>query len=123
MPTPRTGIEHLWIVLTDPEPVTSLAVCVNITSRQSYSEITVILHPDDHPFITHESVIPFADALILAMDKVQQLIDAHPTQFTCIQHASCRDELLEQIRQGLLSSEMTPNKIKDYCRKSWGWYA
>ena len=89
---------HLWIVLTDPEPVTYRAVCVSITSRKSHSEATVILRPGDHPFIRHESVVYYTEARWLFLNEVQRLISISTTQFMCGQHATCSDELLEYIQ-------------------------
>jgi hypothetical protein len=111
---------HLWIVLTTPEPITYRAVCVSLTTRQPHSESTVILRPGDHPFIKRESIVHYALARWFSLIDVQQLIDIHTTQFTCEQHARCSDALLVYIQRGLLHSKMTPNGVKDYCRKMWG---
>lgn len=112
--------EHLWIVVTDPEPDTSFAVCVNITTKQSYSETTVILRPGMHPFIKHDSVVYYSDAQILTLNKVQQALDARMTGVVCEPREPCSRAVLEMIRQGILSSKMTPNNVKDYCKKAWG---
>jgi hypothetical protein len=119
---PKSGrqTEHLWIVVTDPEPETDLAVCVSITTRRSNSDTTVIILPGMHPFIRHDSVVYYSDAKILDLNKVQQALDARMAGIVCERRESCSQQLVEMVRQGILSSKMTPNKVKDYCRKAWG---
>jgi CTP:molybdopterin cytidylyltransferase MocA len=69
LPKSSSDTEHLWIVITEPD-ANGQSVCVNITTRQSYSETTVILKAGDHPFVTHESVIFYTDARIVDLLKV-----------------------------------------------------
>lgn len=83
IPKRSDQIEHLWIVITDPD-VDGKAVCVNITTRQPYSDTTVILKRGDHPFIRHESVAHYPDARILDLNAVQDaLLKAGNTSFVC----------------------------------------
>jgi hypothetical protein len=111
--------EHLWVVVTQPLPGESEAVCVSITSRRSISETTVILSPGDHPFITRESVVHYSGADVLDLYLVQQALDAQTTSFTCRQHARCDEPLLRRIQEGLLRSQLTPNRVKGFYRKAW----
>lgn len=119
MPNSPEAASHLWIVLTEPEGMTYRAVCVSITTRKPHSETTIILRPGDHPLITRASVVLYALARWFHLSEVQQLIDMETTQFICQQHASCSDALLKRVQQGLLSSKMTPNGIKEHCRRVW----
>jgi hypothetical protein len=75
VPTSLESIEHLWIVLTDPELGTNKAACVSITKRRPHSETTVILSRGDHPFITRESVVYYQDAKILDLGLVQRALN------------------------------------------------
>jgi hypothetical protein len=120
MPKSSRATEHLWVVITQPEPGASLAVCVSITTRRSNSELTVILYPGDHPFIRHESVVHYADAQILDLDHVQRALDAHISGIVCTQHQPCNQALLMRIQQGLLISKLVPNNVKAFCQRAWG---
>ena len=73
---PKRGkdIEHLWIVITEPD-ADGNAVCVSVTAKRSYSDTTVVLSAGEHPFIKHESAIHYADARILDLEKVQAALE------------------------------------------------
>lgn len=106
-------------MVTQPDPVTGDAVCVSITTRRDNSDITVILRPGTHPFIKYDSVVFYIDAQILNMHDVQRALDAQTTGFVCVRHVSCTREVIELIQEGILRSKMTPNGVKEYCRKVW----
>ena len=112
-------VEHLWIIITEPEPETHKAACVNITTRQRHSEATVILQPQEHPFITRESVVYYVDAKILDLNLVEEILNKGTTQFTCAQHERCSPDLLRRVQQGLLESKLASNRIKEYCAARW----
>lgn len=65
IPKSVNAVEHLWIVVTDPDPATFQSVCVNVTTSTGKFEKLVTLLPGDHPFIKHESVVFYADAQML----------------------------------------------------------
>ena len=60
---PGDGVPHLWAVLTDPDKDDTVVI-VNLTTRQPHSDDTVILHPGDHPFVLHETVVFYQDACL-----------------------------------------------------------
>ncbi len=114
---PNTAIEHLWIVLTEAETDSGLAVIVNITSVQSHSrpDLTVVLRKGDHPFVTHDSIILYSDSRPADLRLVEVGIkNGHFSQ-----HAPCSIELLKRVQEGLLRSDHTPNKISAYCKAIW----
>ena len=119
-PKKPRATEHLWIVVTQPVPGESLAVCVSITSRRSNSETTVILSAGDHPFIRHESVVHYSDADIIDLYAVQSALNAQMSGILCRQHQRCNDNLLRRIQDGMLISKMVPNKVKEFCQRAWG---
>jgi hypothetical protein len=47
-------------------------VCVSVTTKRPYSDTTGGLSAGDHPFIKHESVIHYADARILDLQRFSQ---------------------------------------------------
>ena len=117
LPKHESDPKHLWVVLTEPNTETGLAVCVNITTRQSYSENTVVLAPGEHPFIKHESVVYYSDAQELNLKELEAVLNSHHA--ICEQRQSCDPALLEKIQQGLLVSQFVKKRIKEYCRKLW----
>ena len=112
------------MIVTEVDPATKLAICVNVTSKQSHSDTTLVLVPGDHRFIKHDSVIMYADAREMRIDLVEQALSialGKPTnQFVCQAHDPCTPALLERIRQGLLASKQTPKGIKQKCKDLWG---
>ena len=119
LPKSGRGIEHLWIVLTDPDS-NGLSVCVNVTTNRFGADTTVLLMPGDHPFIRHESVIHFEDARFIDLRRVQELLSRGSSgQFACRTLEHCTHILLDRIRKGLLLSKRTPNEIKERCRPLW----
>jgi len=113
-------VEHLWIIITEPEPETNRAACVNITTRQRHSETTVVLQVGDHPFIKKgESVVYYVDAKILDLNLVEKILETKTAQFTCAQHQPCSAALLKRIQGGLLESKFASNGIKEYCAARW----
>ena len=120
LPKSAYAVEHLWIVITDPEPETNKAVCVNITSRSGYSEAAVLVQPSEHPFVKHESVINYRDACELDLGKVFQVLTTKtPQRFAFGIYDPCSPELLRRIQDGLLSSPHVSKRIKEYCSRKW----
>lgn len=61
-PQPGQEIEHLWLLITNPNPATHEAIMVNVTTQRPHSDTTTILNVGDHPFVQKPSVIFYADA-------------------------------------------------------------
>lgn len=113
-------VEHLWIVITEPEAETSNAVCVNVTTRNRYSETTVVLAPGDHPFINHDSVINYRDARKLNLAQVYEVLTTKmPQRFAFGIYDPCSPQLLKRIQDGLLASPHAANGIKECCKNRW----
>jgi hypothetical protein len=96
------------------------AVCVSVTTKRQYSDPTVVLSVGDHPFIKHESVINYADARILDLQRVQAALDAHTRTFTCMSHKPCSEDLLARVQGGLLKSPYPTKSIKAFFRSALG---
>ena len=60
-----------------------MAVCVNVTTRQMYSDTTLVLKPGDHPFIDHESVMNYRDSREVSLPSVEELLAKKTGQFAC----------------------------------------
>jgi hypothetical protein len=119
LPTPPSNIPHLFIVVSPPDfIVNSLnqlvesVVVVNFTTKKSGKDDTVVLMPQDHRFIRHETVVSYRDARFVEVSRICDYI----TQGTSRFDDDCSDDLLEKIQDGLLVSPFTPNKVKKYYR-------
>lgn len=110
------SIPHLWIVLTEPEGDPLQVVIVNLTTKRSGSDETVVLKVGAHPFIKHETCVNYSDAQIV---KVEALMRAATSGFFDIPDAM-DSAVLSAIQQGLLESPLTPRKIKSFCREKFG---
>jgi hypothetical protein len=119
IPERTDGTEHLYVVLTDPEPGSNRAVCVNFTGKTVYSDTTLVLNVGDHPFITKETVVFYQRAKFLNLSAVEAALNAHTNGIVCKPHDPCDGPLLERIRDGLLRSKLTPKDIKRYCEAAW----
>lgn len=119
MPKRRGDTPHLWVLLTDRD-ASGLAVCVNITTQQTYSETTVVLVPGDHEFIQHQSVAFYTDARELNINSAESLIGQKQSMFPCEAHKPCSETLLARLREGLLASANVSPKLKVRCAKEWG---
>lgn len=107
-------IPHLWILVTEPDPQTKLAVIVSVTTLRGHSDTTLVLHKGDHPFIIRPSIVSYTDAREYRVDKIEQRIaDGWPK---C---DPCSTDLLRQIQDGLLASPYTALRIKAVCRERW----
>lgn len=117
LPTPPAGKYHFWIAATDPDGIPEKFVMVNLTTKRSNSDTTVILDSKDHRFINHETVVYYLDARFVEVSIIQKAIREGISSFD----DDCSNEVLERIQLGLMQSPFTPNKIKMYCREYLGY--
>jgi hypothetical protein len=120
IPETTSGVEHLYIVLTNPEPGTGRAVCVNLTGRQLDSDATVVVNVGEHPFVSKESVVFYQKAKALDMNKVEAALKAKMSRIVCKQHQPCSQAFLSRVQKGLLASKSSPHDVKRYCEQAWG---
>jgi hypothetical protein len=117
-PLTSRAIEHLWIVLTNAD-AENKAVAVNITTRHSLSETTVVLEDGDHPFVKHPSVINYSDAQLIDLKAVETAIEKQPRHFVCKAHEPCSPELLKKIQDGMRRTKSPKKNIKQRCLDEW----
>lgn len=116
MPAPGGLVTpHLWIVVTEPHRSFE-TVIVKLTTLRFDRDRTVILQRGAHPFIKHETVVQYGDALIV--DGRQ--IDLRIQEGTAVAHQPCSASMLELVQDGLLASEFTPRRVTAFCRQAWG---
>jgi hypothetical protein len=118
MPSPRSHVEHLWIVLTERSSINE-SVCANVTDEAKIIDKTTILIPGDHPFIKKKSAINYQSAKIVRLDLVESSLEEEIWGSTCKIHHPCSAELIKRIQAGLLASIHTTKAIKSLCRESW----
>jgi hypothetical protein len=116
IPKRSDQIEHLWIVITEPDG-DGKAICVNVTTKQEYSDTTLILRRGDHPFIRHDSVAHYPDAKILDLNKVEAALATGGLSFVCEAHAPCEESVVRKIQEGLLKSPHPSKGLKAYYRE------
>ena len=111
MPLPRTGVPHLWIVLTDPDPKTEKVVAVMVVSQKTTTDKTVTLNVGDHPFIDHESNLDYGGATLFDVERLEH-------EIRTVDRALREDlptELFEAVRKGVFISSRTIHWMKEYC--------
>ena len=108
LPKPGRETEHLWVLITNPDPVTHEAIMVNVTTQRPHSDTTTILNAGDHPFVQKPSVIFYADARTVDT----RLLDAAVQRGACGNNAALQPAVLHKIQAGVAASPLTPRKIK-----------
>jgi len=108
LPKPRHETEHLWLLITNPDPATHEAIMVNVTTQRPHSDTTTILNVGEHPFVRKPSVIFHADARLVDT----RLLDAAVRSGAYQAHAAFQPAVILKIQAGLLVSLFTPKKIK-----------
>lgn len=115
MPAPGGPLKsHLWIVITAPDERGN-AVIVSLTTLRTDRDQTVILSAGDHPFVRHQTTVFYGDARIVDLQELSTLFGTH----AAVRHQPCSPKLLKLIQDGALVSPYTPQKIVDFCRRSW----
>ncbi len=56
LPKPGAEKEHLWVVVTNPDPNTGEVIMVNLTTQRPHSDTTTVLLPGEHPFLDRPTV-------------------------------------------------------------------
>jgi hypothetical protein len=121
LPTVKNPTEHLWVVITERNPKTHEAVCVNITKIKKWTtraDMTLELSPGIHEFVTLPSVVYYKDARIMLLNLVEQMLVAQKEKVVCVQLGPCSAELLVLIRSKMAISS-AKNIIKEKCRLEW----
>jgi hypothetical protein len=108
LPKPGQETEHLWVLITNPDPATHEAIMVNVTTQRPHSDTTTILNAGDHSFVKKPSVIFYADARMVDT----RLLDAAVKRCAYHAHAVFQSAVILKIQTGLLASTFTPKKIK-----------
>ena len=109
LPKPGQEKEHLWALITAPNPESGDAIMVNLTTQRPHSDITTIIQPGEHPFVDRPTVVFYADARMVNVKRLEQGLGESLVRL----HMPLSTDLLQRIQEGLLASRLTPDKIKD----------
>jgi len=107
---PEAGY-HLCLVLTDPKEPDQKVVVVTLLTARERTDDTVILGPDHHPWIDHETSVDYRAAKLLRADRISYGINKR----LCHPRSPMSDSLLRLVRQGLIDSPHALPWIKNYC--------
>ena len=108
LPKPGHEREHLWALITAPDPQSGEAVMVNLTTQRPHSDTTTILQSGEHPFVDRPTVVFYADARVVNVSTLEGGL----RQGFVRQHAALSPQVLQRIQSGLLTSPFTPEKVK-----------
>lgn len=107
------GAPHLWIVVTEPDGASPEVAIVSLSSDAPGKDATVKLGPGDHPFIWKPTIVFYPDTRLMAVHVIEDEVNNARATF----HEDCSEDLLETIRQGLLTSPFPPRRLKAYVRE------
>jgi hypothetical protein len=114
LPKPGQETEHLWVLITRPDPASLEAIMVNITTQRPHSDTTTVLNRGDHPFIQRPSVVLYADARTVDT----RLLDRAVASGAFRSHFVFPIPVLGRIQAGVQTSPFTPRKIKERYAKA-----
>jgi hypothetical protein len=107
-------VEHLWIVLTDPDGNGEF-LAVNLTGFELYKDATVVLD-SGHPFIKKKTVVQYSDAQKFSVSNIDWII----RRGNGMSKEPCSPELLAKVRNGIIDSDDTPQDMQEYLKQRLG---
>ncbi len=108
LPKPGHEKEHLWALITAPDPESGDAIMVNLTTQRPHSDTTTIIQLREHAFVDRPTVVFYADARMVNVNTLDEGVRHKVVR----QHDALSKELLQRIQNGLLASKFIPDKIK-----------
>ena len=109
LPKPGYEKEHLWALITLPDPESGDAIMVNLTTQRPHSDTTTIIQPGEHAFVDRPTVVFYADARMVNVNALEGGL----RQGLVRQNAALSAELLQRIQNGLFVSRFTSDKIEN----------
>lgn len=117
---PSTGQTlHLFFVITTPVSPDSKILLVNATTKRKGSDLSCVLEPGDHPRITHESVIQYANPYVTTPRQLEQGEQTLPNLYKKVEPAS--PSLIRRIQEAGLRSPHLEERYKQMIRAELGW--
>lgn len=104
---------HMWVVLTDPDPLTNHVVAVMLVSAKAHTDPTCALSAGDHPFIKHDTHADYGGAKLFPAQRVNKCLAIG----RCKLHEDVSAQVLTKLRAGLLTSQRTVHFVLEHCRQ------
>lgn len=105
--SPGSWRKHLWIAVTDPDANGELVIA-NITSQASNKDQSCILDVGDHPFISKQSVVNYAEACITSDEDIRRAARGGAIQLD----VPVTGGALAKVQAGALTSAQIEPKVK-----------
>jgi len=97
VPRKTPGIDgHLWVVISDPQLDPDSVLMVSLTSYEPYKDQTCELSANDHPFVSHRTLICYNPAKVASDEDLEKLVSSGLMR----KHDPFSPELLKRVRQG-----------------------
>ncbi|MFZ0803891.1 MAG: hypothetical protein WBQ09_18655 [Terriglobales bacterium] len=104
--------QHLCIVVTPP--VDDKVAVVSITTRRNKSETLVVLQKEDHPSLTHESVIAYRYSRVVKIEYIENAVNNKDAA----RREPASANLLRRAQEGLLESDFVEYGVKAFYREA-----
>jgi hypothetical protein len=105
---PDVGIDHLWILISDPDKNGGECVLVNLTESLN-GRFSFVLKPGQHPFIYKDSDVNFGDAIKTKKADLENKIR--------LEVAKPREELDGTILQSIIQEAHKHPAFPPYLRR------
>jgi hypothetical protein len=111
---PGTPHGHLWFVLTDSDAEGFVVITMLVSHKGHHFPSSLVLTPEDHPWITRESVVDLGASTFKGVKKLNGLLNRGKG---CKLEASMSSALLKKVRDALIVSGDVSNDVKAHCIK------
>jgi len=108
----------LYFVITTPVSPDSKILLVNATTKRKGSDLSCELEPGEHPRITHESVIQYAEAFVITARHLERAEQKLPDHYKKVEPAS--PSLIRRIQEAGLKSPHLAERYKQMIRRELG---
>lgn len=106
--SPSSTKSHLYIVVTGVDAKGNLVIA-NVTTQDQGKDQSCVLNVGDHPFLTRESVVNYAEALIAKEENVLS-----GARGGVVQHdVPVPHDVLNRVQQGAIASPHTEIRVKN----------
>ena len=103
-------VKHLFVILTESQPITHNVIIVGIESVRPKCDSTVMLRPGDHEFVVRDSFVNYRRARIISLDELSRLVGVNKATVK----APFQKDVLDRIRDGISKSRFTPFEVVDF---------
>lgn len=108
----EVGNNHIWTVVTDPDPESEEIVIVNLTSVKKDKPIydkTTVVEPDEFSSVlTKQSYVFYSESRVLSVSDLQKILHSDFAD----SRESCPLNLSNRIQDGILTSRQTRQRSR-----------